>query len=586
MDRKRDKRYVPLIYAVLAAATLFAYEQVRRNEFVYDDVHYITNNPPVQAGITRESFVWAFTTSHQANWHPLTWLSHMLDCELFGLNPLGHHLPNVFLHIINSFLLFWVLKRMTGAVWRSAFVAAVFALHPLRVESVAWAAERKDVLSGFFWMVTMAAYARYVERPHITRYLPVVLSFALGLMAKPMLVTLPFVLLLLDYWPLGRFRPGSRLENIKPPQTKIDAERRRTSASRLVAEKVPLFVLVAMSSVVTFVVQRSGGAMSMMGGGSLTLDVRVLNALVSYLAYIGKTIYPSGLAVFYPYPTGNLPLWKPIVSAVILAWVSLVVVFAARRRRYLVVGWLWYLGTLVPVIGLVQVGAQAMADRYTYLPLIGIVIMVTWGVSELVAKWNVRGKALGAAAAIVLVALLACTRTQVGYWRNSFTLYGRAIEVTDDNYAAYYNLARAEVKTGKVDEAVAHLKQAVRIVPENPDVHCNLGVALGLQNNLDEAIAHLREAVRIKPDFAKAHNNLGIALARRGDIDEAARHCTEALRIQPDFARAHYILSYIRASQGQLDEALEHCNEALRIQPDLTDAYELRERLIQQLGLE
>lgn len=345
---------------MLALVTLIVFGQACRNDFVgYDDIYYVTDNPHVKSGLSLDSVIWAFTTMYNANWHPLTWLSHMLVCQLFSLNPLWHHLTNVLFHTVNTLLLFGILKRMTGKIWPSAFAAAAFALHPLHVESVAWVSERKDVLSGFFWMLTVICYIRYTERQSIGKYLLVFLVFGLGLMAKSMLVTLPFVLLLLDYWPLGRLQWEHRLKSLW----------------HLIIEKVPLLALSAASSTITFIAQKSAGAMEL--GKVYPLNIRISNAAVSYIAYIGKLIYPSRLAVLYPYPGSSLPLWQPIVSLLVLIAVSAAVIYSARR--YLVIGWFWYIGTLVPVIGLVQIGNQMMADRYTYLPSIGIFIMVAWG---------------------------------------------------------------------------------------------------------------------------------------------------------------------------------------------------------------
>ena len=375
MERWRDRLHVLLIYVVLALATSIAFEQVRHNEFVhYDDYDYVVENQQVRAGITCQSIVWAFTAFQKDNWHPLTWISHMLDCELFELNPAGHHLSGLLFHVANTLLLFAVLKKMTGAVWASGFVAAAFALHPLHVESVAWVAERKDVLSGFFWMLTMAAYVRYAERPSVGKYLLVVLSLALGLMAKPMLVTLPFVLLLLDFWPLRRLQLRSQDTNQALPESKSAIKDGYAISLRgSILEKIPLFVLVAASSVITYIAQQSERAMAPMW--DLTLGSRLANSFVSYVMYIGKMVYPSRLAILYPHPRGNLPLWQAVVCSLILITIS-VVVIRIVRRGYLVVGWLWYMGTLVPVIGLVQVGSQAIADRYTYLPSNGIIVMV------------------------------------------------------------------------------------------------------------------------------------------------------------------------------------------------------------------
>jgi hypothetical protein len=442
MDKPSDKYKVICVYVALALSTLVVYWQVRNYDFVnFDDPHYVHKNPIVQSGITLDSIKWAFTTGHAANWHPLTWLSHMLDCQLFGTNPGWHHLTNLLLHIANTLLLFAVLKRMTGALWRSAFVAALFALHPLNVESVAWVAERKNVLSGFFWMLTVAAYIRYAERPGIGSYLLVVLVFSLALMAKPIVVTLPFVLLLLDYWPFGRFQWGSQRQGESLPQSELVKVNYQTSpTSRLVGEKVPLFILVAVLSMITFFVQRSGGTVE--STATLTLKARSANAVVSYAGYIGKIFWPRRLAVFYPHPRYSLPVWQAVAAGLLLLGITVCVIWLARRRCWLPVGWLWYLGTLVPVIGLVQVGAQAMADRYAYVPAVGLFIIIAWSLPELVKKWRYRKIGLRISAGIVLTFLLLCTRMQVRHWQNSVTLFEHALAVTENNYAIHCNYGR------------------------------------------------------------------------------------------------------------------------------------------------
>ena len=440
-----DKHRGTIIYPLLIAVTLAAFWQVRDHEFVhYDDDKYVMENPHVPTGLTRESIKWAFTATHASNWHPLTWLSHMLDCQLYGLNPRGHHVSSLLFHAANTVLLFLVLRRMTGALWKSAFVAALFAIHPLHVESVAWVAERKDVLSTLFWMLTMLAYLRYVEKPTIQRYLPVLMLFALGLMAKPMLVTLPFVLLLMDYWPLGRLDNGLSVTR--------DRLKRYWG---LVREKLPLFALTAISCVVTFLVQRHGGAMPDLEW--LPLDVRIANALVSYAKYIGKMLLPRHLAVLYPYPSGTLPLWQLAGAVFLLMYVSVMVFRSRQRYPYLAVGWAWYVGTLVPTIGIVQVGKQALADRYTYVPLIGLFIIIAWGVPDLVARWCVvsswrrRRILLAVSATASILALMTCTWFQVGRWRDRISLYTHALRVTSNNATIHNNLGNALLAEGKID---------------------------------------------------------------------------------------------------------------------------------------
>jgi Flp pilus assembly protein TadD len=562
----------------LIAANLIVYAPVWHHGFVnFDDDDYVTANPVVQHGLTWHGVAWALTTDHASNWHPLTWLSHMLDVQLYGLDPGAHHLTNLLLHIANTLLLFGLLNRMTGALGRSAFVAGLFAVHPLHVESVAWVAERKDVLSTLFWMLTLWAYVEYVKRPDLSqsglrRYAVVLLFFALGLLAKPMLVTLPFVLLLLDFWPLGRIGTGSN------PAGGVEISCDEwSSISRLVWEKVPLLVLAVASSIVTFVVHRRGAAVISLT--AVPLQLRVENALVSYVVYIGKMLWPVHLAVLYPYPR-TLPAWWVATAFLFLVGMSVAVIRAGPRHPYLPVGWFWYLGTMVPVIGLIQVGDQAMADRYTYIPLIGLFIIVAWGVPDLLARWPLRlwkfvlpTISLPAAAVLVILACAIAARGQLEYWEDSTTLWTHTLAVTTRNNIAHNNLGAVLADEGKIGEAIAHYSEALRIKPDYADAHNNLGVALDDQGKVDEAIAHYTEALLIKPTYADAHSNLGIALANQGKIDEAIAQFTEALRINPDSAKAHNNLGVALASQGKLDEAIAHFTEALRIKPDYTDAH-------------
>ncbi len=562
MRQSHNKLYILLTYVVLAFATFIAYEQVRHNEFVdYDDYTYVVDNSYVNRGITRESVVWAFTTPLLCNWHPLTQLSHTLDCELFGLNPLWHHLTSLLFHIAATLLLFWVLKRMTGKIWCSAFVAAAFALHPLHVESVAWVAERKDVLSGFFWMLTIAAYIRYAKRAGIGSYLLVLLSFSMGLMAKPMVVTLPFVLLLLDYWPLGRFewRPQSRLETLSRSKS-VGSNRHGRSVLRLIGEKIPLFALAAVSSVIAYIVQQKGGAMA-----EIPLNFRIFNALNSCFNYIVKMAYPSGLAVLYPFQTKL----RVDMALLVIVGISICAVLWRRQRPWLIVGWLWYLGTLVPVIGLVSVGDQAMADRYTYLPSIGIFIVVAWGAAELLGRWRYRKIGLAISAGIVLTALLVCTRMQVRHWRNDLTLFGHAIEVTKNNYRMHNRYGVALDKKGLLDKAITHYKKAIRIHPYFTPAYNNLGSTLARQGKLNEAVLYFTKALEIDFNFADAHNNLGYTLMSQGNLDRAVTHFIKALQLNPSFTAARYNLAQALAENNKIDEAIIHFREILRIDPDL-----------------
>lgn len=544
MKRDKNRLFVFLIYALLTTGIIIAYEPVRFNDFVdFDDDDYVTENPQVEAGITRQSLIWAFTTSHAFNWHPLTWLSHMLDCEFYGLKASGHHFTNVLFHVVNSLLLLSVLKRMTGSLYSSAFVAALFALHPLRVESVAWLAERKDVLSSFFWMLTVVAYIRYAERPSIRRYLPVVLAFGLGLMAKQMIVTLPFVLLLLDYWPLARFTlKGLRLHRSVP---KISV----ASTSRCILEKLPLLVLSVITSIAVYRVQQGEGILRTWV--DFPLNVRLANALVCYISYIWKIIFPTSLAALYPHPGNSLPLWKPIVCFVILAFVSLVVIQKVRKYPYLAVGWFWYLGTLVPVIGLIQVGDQAMADRYTYLPSVGIFIIVAWGAAELVAKWQYIKIPLAILVVIAVGVLTICTRMQVRYWKDGLTLYGRAVNVTKNNFIMHNHYGRCLLQKGNLEEALWHFNESLRINSAYLKPRKNIGKIYLAQGRYDEAVKHFNEVLIFRKDWFDLRYSLGLAYIHLGNYDQAIIHLTEAVELRPHSVLALNNLAWLWAAKKE-----------------------------------
>jgi len=571
------KLRIYLIYLALVLATIVAFEPLRLNGFVdYDDGKYVTANDHVKAGLNAKTIVWAFTTGHTGNWHPVTWLSHMLDCRLFGLNPQWHHLVNLLFHTTNTLLLFWVFKNMTGALWRSAFVAAAFALHPLHVESVAWAAERKDVLSGLFWMLTIAAYIRYVKRSSIIWYLVTLLAFALGLLAKPMLVTLPFVLLLLDYWPLSRFQ--------YIPAEKDHAQRQVFHC--LIWEKLPFFTLSAVLSVIIFLVQRSNKAV--IGIQVLSLTKRAVNVPVSYLMYIEKMIWPTRLAVFYPYPFNKLMAAEAAVGFFLLTVITIRAVRLAREYKYLPVGWLWFLGTLVPVIGFVQVGWQAMADRYTYIPSIGLFIIVAWGAAEFTAKWPSRKIILGISAATVLAAMLVSTRIQVQYWKDSITLFEHAIEVTKDNYIMHNNIGSAFLLKGEFDKAIDHYSQALKIEPNLQETHYNLGVALKAKGRFDEALSHFREAIRLKPDLPMALNAAANILLKSPDLK--MRDTAEAVKLAEraaeltKFKKATILstLAAAYAASGQFDKAVATAQLALDLARTAQND-ELADQIFQQL---
>jgi len=556
---KQSKYKTICIYLGLAVITIAAFQQLRICDFVnYDDPEYVTENQNVNTGVTAKNFIWAFTSGHASNWHPLTWLSHMLDCQLFDLNPKWHHFVNLLLHIINALLLFAVFKQMTASVWPSAFVAATFAIHPLHVCSVAWISERKDVLSTLFWLLTMAAYFRYTKIASLKWYLLTLAAFTLGLMAKPMLVTLPFVLLLLDYWPLGRINTKLKI--------KISDS---GNIAKIIVEKLPFFALSAVSSIITYLVQQKSGAVARMF--EISLRSRITNALVSYLAYIEKMIWPRRLAVFYPHLREALPLWHALIAALLLAGVSIAIVRLAQNHKYLIVGWLWYLGTLVPVIGLVQVGEQAMADRYTYIPLTGLFIIIAWGADELTRKLRLRKALLIIASGIILAAMLICTHFQIKYWRNSITLFEHALDITEDNPIVRTYLGIVFSQQGKYDKAVENYRKAIQICPIYEAAYYNLGIALQVQGKNDEAIRNYRRALELKPDYAEAYYNLGTILQAEGRPDEAISCYNRALQIDFNSAESHNNLGNVLLSQGKFDEALKHYLAAEKIKPDYPD---------------
>jgi protein O-mannosyl-transferase len=542
-----------LVCLLLLAATLAVYSQVRQYGFVnFDDPYYVVNNSHVQAGLTAGGVAWAFTTFDTANWFPLTWLSHMADYQLFGLDSGWHHLSNVLLHALAALLLFAAWKRMTGARWPSAFVAFLFALHPLHVESVAWISERKDVLSAFFWFLTLWCYARYVERPGTGRYLAVLTAFCCGLMAKPMAVTLPFVLLLLDIWPLRR------------------APRIALLGTSLLREKLPFFALAAGSSLVTFVAQRHGGAVVALAGAPLSL--RIENALVSYVAYLGNLFWPVDLAVLYPYPSA-LPAWRVAAAALVLAGISLLAARQFRVRPYLAVGWCWFLGTLVPVIGLVQVGLQARADRYTYVPMVGISIMLAWGAAELMARHPGARRAVIAAGIVACSACMAVTWFQIRYWASSATLFRHAAQVTSGNYVMHNNLADCYLEQQQNEEARAEASEALRLRPDYVDAHVNLATALSRLGKPGDAEEEYRKALAIQPASFEAHSGLGAALALQQRTPEALAELQTALRLQPDYADGHYNLGRVLAALGRNQEAADEFAAAVRLDPGHAEAH-------------
>ncbi len=545
------------IAVALVAATLLVYAQVRTHGFLnYDDPDYVTANPHVSAGLTTAGAAWAFTTGHDANWFPLTWLSLMADVQVFGLNAGAHHLVSVVLHLLSALLLFAVFRRMTGTRWPPALVACLFALHPLHVESVAWVAERKDVLSGLFWMLTLLAYARYVGRPGRGRYALVLAAFGLGLMAKSMLVTLPLVLLLLDWWPLGRWSPTA-------------GRRALATVVPLIREKLPLLALSAAMSAVTFLVQRSAGAVASVD--TVPPGERLANAVMSYAVYLRDMVWPARLAIFYP--LRPIDPWAALVSAALVAAVTIAVVREAGRRPYLTVGWLWYLGTLVPVIGLIQVGSQSHADRYTYIPSIGITLAAAWGLADIARRWPRYRMALAGLAAAACVAAGVVTWRLLPSWRTSDAVFTHAIESTGANYVAEFNLGMVQRSEGHLDAALARYERALAIRPAYAEAQNNIAEILIVRNRAPEAMPHLAEALRLRPGLVDAHINLGVASAEAGRPDAAAAAFRDALRLDPENAQALAGLGRALARLGQSDEGIRLLAEAARRAPDSPDIH-------------
>jgi tetratricopeptide (TPR) repeat protein len=542
-----------LISLFLAAVTLAVFWNLQYYDFIlYDDPPYVILNPHVRSGLNMSGIVWALTTMEMSNWHPLTWLSFMLDYEFFRLNPAGYHWTNLLIHIAGTILLFSVFRRMTQAFWQSTFVAALFAIHPLHVESVAWISERKDVLSAFFWFLTMWAYIRYTERPGLQRNFIVILIFALGLMAKPMLVTLPFVLLLLDVWPLRRlavpFASSGEWRLYR-------VEGRGVTWLQAIQEKIPLFFLACLSSVLTYLAQMNWKAMASLE--ALSLETRLANALIAYVQYIVKMFWPADLAFFYPYVLW-WPPWVVTCAVLLLTALTLLALWCLPTRPYLAVGWFWYLGTLVPVIGIVQVGSQAMADRYTYIPLIGLFTIIAWGIPDFLGESRFKKSLLAVLSVIVLSVLAVFSWQQVQYWKNSVTLFERALSVTSKNYLAHNNLGVALFLEGRITEALRHFESALQIKPKFADAHHNIGAAMAAQGKFEEAIRSYREALRFRPDDAGSYNNIGVALAAQGNFDGAIDHYRQALHIRPDHEKARANMAAALAEREQRRKTVDN----------------------------
>jgi Tfp pilus assembly protein PilF len=562
---------------LLAVGTAILYGPIAGHQFIgYDDNQYLVQNWHIQSGLTWRAISWAFESGYASNWHPLTWISHMLDWQFFGSNPMGHHLVNLILHAINSALLFVLLHQMTRATWRSAFVAALFAWHPLHVESVAWAAERKDVLCAFFWILTLMAYTRYTRKkspanetqknPNLDYGVSLVL-FALALMSKPMAVTLPFVLLLVDFWPLERFPIFSKASALV---AESDAATRKQNIKALILEKLPFFALSMAASVITFSVQQAGGAVNSLRSAPFAL--RFENAFLAYLRYLGKTVWPTRLAVLYPL-SSHLPMVAVASAVVLFLLICAAAFWSAKRAPYVLSGWFWFAGTLVPVIGIVQVGAQSMADRYTYIPSIGLFIVLAWGAVDLLSKVPRARNVLAGAAIVMLAALCVVTRHQLAYWQNGEILFRHAIAVTDHNYLAYSSLGTCLEEQGHMDEAMQCAEQSVQMQPNFPEGHYNLGTLQLHAGKTDEAIQQFEIALKQYPHFADAENNLGKAFQTEGKLDDAAAHLALAHSYSPNDPEILYNIGSVLLEQAKLPEAAAQFSEALKIDPDYADAH-------------
>lgn len=591
LDQRRATWFV---LAGLAVLTIAAYAPVWSFDFVsLDDPLYVSGNPHVTSGLTAASIAWAFTAGYAANWHPVTWMSHMLDVSLFGVSGPAAHVVNLTLHVANTFLLFALLRRLTRAFWPSAVVAALFALHPLHVESVAWIAERKDVLSTFWWIVTIWLYARYVDERTPGRYALVAGSFAIALMAKPMVVTLPFVLLLLDYWPLERIGPAATPPSVglvapaakarRPSEKSRRSEARsRGSAAQpqaprpglvaIVLEKAPLLALAALSSAITFVVQRSAGAMN--DYGAVPFGLRLENALVSYVRYARDMVWPHGLAVFYPFPR-VVPIASVVIALVVLVAITALVLALWRRAPYAIVGWLWYVGTLVPVIGIVQVGGQARADRYTYVPLIGLFLALVWGAAALIDRLQASARATAGAvlAAAVLLPLGVVTHAQVAYWHDPISLWQRALDAVTDNYRANASLGMLYLQRGDTALALSHLQRALQFEPDFTEAQRNVALLLADQGRIDEALPHFHEVVRLTPNSSRAHTDLGMALQQAKQYPEALAELRRGVDLDPTSAIGQNDLGSVLAEADHLEDALPHLQAAVRLVPDYERAH-------------
>jgi len=567
------------ISLLLIILTTAVYAPVRHHNFInFDDGLYVEANRHVQAGLTADSVKWAFSVTkvdERAYWHPITWLSHMLDCQIFGVDPGYHHLSNLFYHIINILLLFLVFTHMTGELWKSAFVAALFAIHPLNVDSVAWIAERKNLLSTAFWFFTMSAYIYYARSPSLRRYLLVLAGMAAGLLAKPMLVTLPCVLLLMDFWPLNR-------TTFSWQEQKADNRFPKASLYQLIAEKMPLLILSAISTALSVVSLEHSD--QFVTHDTIPMGLRVENAIVSYIRYILKILWPRDMTIFYPYPKA-IPVWQTFGALLLLIAAFLIVFMMARKAPFLAVGWLWFIGTLVPVSGIIQGGRwPAIADRWTYVPAIGLFMIAGWGGAALIEKISRKKLPKIILASIILVPLIILSNLQVRLWKNSITLFSHAIEITKDNSLAHYNLGVALGKAGDLNRAISHYHAALKIDHKNASAHVNLANALAQKGALDEAITHFDTALSLEPKDEYTHTNLGKALVIKGELDEAVHHFTIAIELNPRMDAAHVGLGNVFATQKKLNKAIEHTLTALEINPKNEVAAENLGKLMFQKG--
>ncbi|MGB8226155.1 MAG: tetratricopeptide repeat protein [Sedimentisphaerales bacterium] len=551
-DKTYKKPAVLVVCAVLAVITIIAYEPLRHNGFVgYDDDEYVLDCPQVRQGLTLETLKWAFAEPHFHNWHPITTLNYLIEYEFFGINAFGYHLTSLLLHIINSLLMLMILKKMTGAFWPSVFAAAVFAVHPLQVESVAWVAEQKNVISGLFWLLTIAAYIRYAEKPAAGRYIVLLLVYGLCLMTKAIVVVVPFVLLLLDFWPLRRIT--------------------RNTMGRIIIEKIPLLISAVLLIVVTTLAQKSGGAIKTMP--YFAFQYRLENAIVSYARYPVMMVYPVNLAVFYPHPGPKIALWQPLLAMLTLAVITGLVFYFGRQRRYLITGWLWYVGTLVPVIGLIQLGGQAMADRYMYLPMVGLLIIIAELLSEAAQKWRNSRYVLFVISGVIFIVLIIVTRNQVRYWKDDFTLFGHAIDVTKNNENMHYNIGHAYQQKGQFEKAMEHYKEALRIEPGDLQAMNNLGVLLLSQKKTDEALKIFEKAVQLNSRYIDSINNLGLALREKGRVKEAMEKWQQVLDLEPMQPEAHYNIGVTMLRNGGYSQAVEHLRKALEKKRNWVEVY-------------